>query len=114
MTITSIERVEAVPDPETTFPLNELIKATRIIVSETRGRVFVNGRSDQGPVALAMALCGPENFLIAAMNPKLKSHIHKLLDICTRMNVALGEAQRRAGAVYEVLTPICNMSHSAG
>jgi len=37
-----------VPDPETTFPLNELIKATRIIVSETRGRVFVNGRSDQG------------------------------------------------------------------
>lgn len=87
-----------VPDPETTFPLNELVKSTRIIVRETQGKVFVNGRSDQGPVALAMALWGPENFLLAAMNPELKPHIHKLLDICTQMNVALGEAQSRAGA----------------
>jgi len=87
-----------VPDPETTFPLNELLRATRIIERETRGRVFINGRADQGPVSLAMALCGPENFLTAAMNPESKLHILKLLDICTRMNVALGEAQCRAGA----------------
>ncbi len=48
-----------VPDPETTFPLNEVLKATRIIVRETAGRVFINGRADQGPIALALALCGP-------------------------------------------------------
>ena len=40
-----------VPDPETTFPLNELLRATRIIVNETHSGVFVNGMSDQGPVA---------------------------------------------------------------
>ena len=87
-----------VPDPETTFPLNEVLKATRILARETRGRVFINGRSDQGPVALAMALSGPENFLLAAMDPELQPAIHELLDICMRMNAAFGEAQCRAGA----------------
>ena len=52
----------SIPDPEKTFPLNELLKATRILVKETKGRVFIMGRADQGPVALALALFGPENF----------------------------------------------------
>ncbi len=87
-----------VPDPETTFPLNELLKAVRIIARETRGTVFINGRADQGPVALAMALCGPERFLTAIMEPDLRPRIRQLLDICSRMNIALGEAMARAGA----------------
>ncbi len=44
-----------IPDPEKTFPLNELLKATRILVRETKGQVFIMGRADQGPVALAGA-----------------------------------------------------------
>jgi uroporphyrinogen decarboxylase len=87
-----------VSDPETTFPLNELLKATRIIVRETAGRVFINGRADQGPVALALALCGPERFLTWVAEPEHRPAVNRLLDICNRMNIALGEAQSRAGA----------------
>ena len=87
-----------VPDPEKTFPLNELLKATRILVRETRGQVHINGRADQGPIALALALCGPEQFLMLLMEPERESWVNHLLDLCSQMNVALGLAQRRAGA----------------
>ena len=87
-----------VPDPETTFPLSELLKATRILVRETGGRVFVMGRADQGPMALASALCGPEKFLLACTDQVLRPRVLRLLEICSRMNIAFGEAQRRAGA----------------
>lgn len=87
-----------VPDPETTFPLNEMLKATRILVRETGGKVFVMGRADQGPMALAAALCGPEQFLLMTLDEGARPQLLKLLDVCTRMNMAYGEAQRRAGA----------------
>jgi MtaA/CmuA family methyltransferase len=87
-----------IPDPQKTFPLNELLKATRILVRETKGQVFVMGRADQGPVALALALFGPENFLLAAGDDTLRPRILELLDFTSRMNVVYGEAQRRAGA----------------
>ncbi|MCX6621031.1 MAG: hypothetical protein NTY38_08100 [Acidobacteria bacterium] len=87
-----------VPDPENTFPLNELLKATRILVRETKGQAFVMGRADQGPMALAAALCGPEKLLLAVMDPDLRPKVLQLLDICSRMNLAYGAAQQRAGA----------------
>jgi uroporphyrinogen decarboxylase len=87
-----------IPDPETTFPLNEMLKATRILVQETEGKVFIMGRADQGPVALALALMGPENFLLAAGDDALRPKVLQLLDFTTRVNVVYGEAQRRAGA----------------
>ncbi len=87
-----------IPDPEKTFPLNELLKATRILVRETRGQVFIMGRADQGPVALALALMGPENFLLAAGDDTLRPRVLELLDFTARMNVVYGEAQRHAGA----------------
>ena len=88
----------AIPDPEKTFPLNEMLKATRILVRETKREVFVMGRADQGPVALALALCGPEKFLTAIMEPHLRPRVLQLLDICSKTNIAYGEAQKRAGA----------------
>ena len=87
-----------IPDPETTFPLNEMLKSTRILVKETRGEVFVIGRADQGPMALAAALWGPEKFLLAAADPEMRSQVLKLLEKCTRMNIVYGNAQSRAGA----------------
>jgi uroporphyrinogen decarboxylase len=87
-----------IPDPEKTFPLNELLKATRILVRETKGQVFIMGRADQGPVALALALFGPENFLLAAGDESLRPQILELVDFTSRLNVVYGEAQRRAGA----------------
>lgn len=87
-----------IPDPEKIFPLNEMLKATRILVRETKGRVFIMGRADQGPMALALALMGPENFLLAAGEESLRPKVRELLDFTARMNVVYGEAQRRAGA----------------
>jgi uroporphyrinogen decarboxylase len=49
-------------------------------------------------VALALALLGPENFLLAAGDETLRPRILQLLDFTSRMNVVYGEAQRRAGA----------------
>jgi MtaA/CmuA family methyltransferase len=95
--VEDIDKLE-IPDPEGTFPLNEMLKATRILVKETGGTVFIMGRADQGPMALAAALWGPENFLLAAADPDMRPHVLKLVDKCVRMNIAYGEAQRRAGA----------------
>ncbi len=92
-----IERLR-VPDPERVFPLTELLKTTRIVKQETGGKVFINGRSDQGPIALACALTGPERFLTMLMDPELENWCQKLVAFCSRVNVTLGEAQRRAGA----------------
>jgi uroporphyrinogen decarboxylase len=86
------------PDPERTFPLNELLKATRIVKGETGGKVHINGRSDQGPVALALALTGPERFLTMLIEPEQRDWCLRLVDFCSKVNVAMGEAQRRAGA----------------
>ncbi len=88
----------AIPDPETTFPLNEMLKGTRILVRETGGKVFVIGRADQGPMALAAALWGPQNLLLAAADPDMRTKVVHLLEKCTRMNIVYGEAHRRAGA----------------
>jgi len=98
--IKSLSDVEklSVPDPEKTFPLNEMLKATRILAEETRGQAFLIGRADQGPMALASALWGPENFLSAAGDAELRPHVLMLLEKCVQMNIAFGEAQRRAGA----------------
>jgi len=92
-----IDKLE-IPDPETTFPLNEMLKTTRILAKETGGKVFILGRADQGPMALAAALWGPENFLLAAADPDMRPQVLKLLEKCTRMNIVYGEAQARAGA----------------
>ncbi len=92
-----VDRLQ-IPDPEKTFPLNELLKATRILVRETGGRVFVIGRADQGPMALAAALCGPENLLLACAEEALLPKVLRLLALCSRMNIVFSEAQHRAGA----------------
>ncbi len=98
--VKELDNVEklAVPDPERTFPLNELLKTTRIVKRETGGKVHVNGRADQGPVALACALVGPQRFLTMLIDPEMTGWCCRLLGFCSRMNLALGEAQRRAGA----------------
>ena len=69
----------SIPDPETTFPLCENIKCTRIVAREINDRAFVMGRADQGPMALAFALAGPENFLVNLMNPQMHPIIRKVL-----------------------------------
>jgi len=95
-TLADIDRLR-VPDPETTFPLNELLKAT---VSSSAKRPGVPS-STAVPIrarGAGLALCGPERFLTWVGEPESRPAVHRLLDICSRMNIALGEAQIRAGA----------------
>jgi len=98
--IKSLDDVDklTIPDPEKTFPLNELLKATRILVRETERKAFVMGRADQGPMALAAALCGPEKLLLACAEEAMRPKVLRLLEICSQMNVIYGEAHCRAGA----------------
>jgi uroporphyrinogen decarboxylase len=88
----------SLPDPERTFPLNELLKTTRIVKRDTGGKAHVNGRADQGPIALACALVGPQRFLTMLIDPEMTDWCRRLLAFCSQMNVTVGKAQRRAGA----------------
>jgi len=88
----------SIPDPETAFPLSENIKCTRIVSREIGDKAFVMGRADQGPMALAFALAGPENFLTNLMDPKMHPVIRKILRFCTDCVTVYALAQRRAGA----------------
>ncbi len=87
-----------VPDPETTFPMCEVIKAVRILSHEIGDRVFVMGRADQGPVALAAALRGYEQIMIDLALNEQPDVLHQLLDFCVRVQTRYAQALRDAGA----------------
>lgn len=55
-----------IPDPYTTFPMNEVLKATRILSKEIGKDVWICTRADQGPMDLATQICGISqgNFII--------------------------------------------------
>lgn len=57
-----IDQLE-VPDPFTTPPMDQVLKAVRILVRELGDRVFIMGRADQGPGALALSL-GPMVYIV--------------------------------------------------
>lgn len=86
------------PDPYTTHPLQENLKATRIIVQETRGQAFVIGRADQGPFSLASMLLGIEEFLLALGDPANGPRLHRLLAFCEEVVYEYAVAQMEQGA----------------
>jgi len=87
-----------VPDPATTFPLNCLLKATRILKAEIGGHGFVQARSDQAPLALASALCGYQEFFMHLADDDNFVHINRLTAICEKAIRRLSLALRDAGA----------------
>ena len=46
----------------------------------------------------ALALTGPERFLTMLMDSDCEAWCRKLLELCSRVNIAIGEAQLRAAA----------------
>ena len=95
-----LEGVEAltIPDPWTTFPMREVLKAVRILAREVGDRVFIMGRADQGPGALAMALRGYERFILDLAQNEQPERIHQLLDYCVRVQQRYALALKEAGA----------------
>ena len=90
------------PNPERDFPLSENLKCTRTVVRELGRQVFVCGRADQGPMALAAALRGVEDFVCdlidATEDPSKERDLFRLLEFCTECSIAFARAQAAAGA----------------
>ena len=98
-----LERLEDVgnltcPDPETTFPWSEILKATRIVVKEIGDRAFIIGRGDQGPFSLALMLRGYEALMLDIAANEQPALIHRLLEHCRQVATRFATAQLAAGA----------------
>jgi MtaA/CmuA family methyltransferase len=87
-----------VPDPFTTPPMSEVIKAVSILSREVGDRVFIQGRADQGPCALALALRGYERFVLDLAENEQPELIHQVLDYCVRVQTRYALALKEAGA----------------
>lgn len=66
-----IDQLE-VPDPFKVHPLNEMLKATKIISQEIGDKAFIMGRADQGPFSLASMLLGMADFLFELGRSQVK------------------------------------------
>lgn len=86
-----------IPDPEKDGLLPELLKAVGILRREIGDRVFIMGRADQAPLALAAAIRGHEQFLLdmASEEPEV---IERLADVCLEATTRYALALRDAGA----------------
>lgn len=89
-----------VPDPQKDFPLTEGLKAISILRRELGDKVFIMGRADQAPMALAAAIRGHEQFLtdlgeFADTDPTI---IDRVLDVCVEATTRYALDLQRAGA----------------
>ena len=90
------------PNPQTDWPLSENLKSTNIVSRELGNEVFICGRADQGPMALAAALRGVENLVYdvmdAADDPEKERLLLSFLDFCAECSTVYGLAQGQVGA----------------
>jgi MtaA/CmuA family methyltransferase len=94
-----------VPDPYTTFPMCEILEATRILAREIGDRVWICARADQGPMDLAAQLRGLSTFMMDLATGEQDELIHALLDyarrVATRYAFALIECGGRSTSIGE-------------
>jgi len=99
-----VEKLE-VPDPYTTFPMSEVLKATRILSKEIGNKAWIVARADQGPMDLAAQLFGIDNLLLAVALGEKPELIHQLLDysrrVATRYAYALIESGGHSTSIGE-------------
>ena len=74
-----------IPDPYKAFPMCEVLKATRILVKETAGKVWICARADQGPLDLAAQLRGLNEFMMDLAMEEDPEGIEALMDYCRRV-----------------------------
>ncbi len=87
-----------IPDPFTTFPMSEMLKAIHLLVEEIGDHVYIMGRSDQGPLALAMALRGYEQFVVdLALREELDA-IYQVIEYATQVHIRYAQAMKEVGA----------------
>ncbi len=86
------------PDPYTTEPLAENLKATRLVVDEIGRDAFIIGRADQGPFSLASMIVGIEEFLVATALPGNEEKLAQLLAFSEEVVYRYAIAQMEQGA----------------
>jgi uroporphyrinogen decarboxylase len=74
-----------VPDPYTTFPMCEILKATRILAKEIGDQAWICARADQGPMDLAAQLRGISDLMMDIAVEAQPELIHALLDYARRV-----------------------------
>ncbi len=87
-----------IPDPYTTHPLTECLRATRLVAREVGNRACVMGCADQGPFSLASMLMGIDDFLMALTDPECHARLHQLLTFCLEVVYRYAVAQAEQGA----------------
>lgn len=96
-----------VPDPYTTFPMNEILKATRILSKEIGDKVWICARADQGPMDLSGQIRGLNEFMLDIGYGEEPELIHALLDysrrVATRYAFALIECGGHSTSIGEPL-----------
>ena len=85
------------PDPFTAQPLAALVQAADILQQTVGHEVFIQARSDQGPIALAVSIMSPQQFLMDCLDPDKREGVHALLDFCTRCTLRLCDAYASLG-----------------
>jgi uroporphyrinogen decarboxylase len=94
-----------VPDPYTTFPMCEIIKAARILVKEIGDQVWICARADQGPMDLASQIYSMNDLMVDMAEGEKDEYIFQLLDYCrevaTRYALALMETGAHSTSIGE-------------
>jgi uroporphyrinogen decarboxylase len=94
-----------VPDPYVTFPMSEILEATRILAREIGDKAWICARADQGPMDLAAQLRGISEFMMDLAAGEEADLIHALLDysrrVATRYAYALIECGGRSTSIGE-------------
>jgi len=94
-----------VPDPYTTVPMNEILKATRILSKEIGDTVWICARADQGPMDLSSQLRGTSELMMDIGLGRDPDMIHALLDysrrVATRYAYALIECGGHSTSIGE-------------
>jgi MtaA/CmuA family methyltransferase len=88
----------AVPDPWTAPGTRVVLKAVQLLRRELGDRVYIMGRADQGPAALAAALRGYEQFIVDLAAAQEPEAIERVLDFCVQVQRRYMIALREAGA----------------
>jgi MtaA/CmuA family methyltransferase len=96
-----------VPDPYVTFPMCEILKATRILAREIGDKAWICARADQGPMDLSAELRGMSEFMVDIATGEEEDLVHALLDysrrVATRYAYALIECGGRSTSIGEPL-----------
>lgn len=85
------------PDPFESRSLRALVKAAEVLETSIGKEAYIQARADQGPIALAVSIMDPQQFLLDCMDPERRKDVRALLAFCTKCIIRLCEAYASLG-----------------